>query len=98
MSVAEIIAEIETLPGAERVIVAEEILRRLNPDDLKTVERFLRRITYPDVPEGVWEGFEDIEDGRVVDMHDLLELREARAADEGKRPVSIAEARHRLGL
>ena len=98
MSVAEVIAEIEALPEAERVMVVEEILRTLSPDELKTVERFLRRITHPDVPEDVWEGFEDTEDGRVVDMHDLLELRKARADDEGKRPVSIAEARHRLGL
>ena len=34
----------------------------------------------------------------IEDMRDLLEIRKARVADEGKRPVSIAEARRRLGL
>jgi hypothetical protein len=72
MSVAQVIAEIEALPQAERVRVAEETLRRLSPDDLKTVERFLRRIAHPDVPEEVWEGFEDTEDGRVVDLDMVL--------------------------
>jgi len=67
MSVAEVLAEIEALPEMERVQVAKETLRHLNPDDLKAVERTLRRLAHPDVPEDVWEGFEDAEDGRFVD-------------------------------
>jgi hypothetical protein len=67
MSVAEVLAEIEALPETERVTVAKETLRHLNADDLKAVERALRRLAHPDVPEDVWDGFEDAEDGRFVD-------------------------------
>ena len=72
MSAAEVIAEIETLPEPERVIVAEETLRRLAPDDLKIVGRMLRRLENPDIPAEVWDGFEDYEDGRFVDMETAL--------------------------
>jgi len=72
MSIAEVIAEIEALPEAERVQVAQETLRRLNAGDLKTVERTLRRLAHPDVPEEVWEGYEDAEDGRFVDAEMIL--------------------------
>ncbi len=56
MSAAEVIAQIETLPEAER----------------KIVERALRRLTHPDVPEEIWEGYEDYEDGRFVDIDLVL--------------------------
>ncbi len=67
MSIVEVLAEIEGLPPAERVQVAQETLRRLNAEDLKIVERTLRRLAHPDVPEEIWEGYEDAEDGRFVD-------------------------------
>jgi hypothetical protein len=72
MSVAQVIAEIEALPEAERIKVAEETLRRLSPGDLKAIERILQRLAHPDVPEEVWRGFEDCEDGRTVDMETAL--------------------------
>ena len=56
MSAAEVIAEIETLPVAELVII----------------ERAVRRLAHPDIPEEVWEGLEDMEDGRGVDMETAL--------------------------
>jgi len=34
----------------------------------KPIERLLRRLEHPDVPEDFWAGMEDIEDGRIVDM------------------------------
>ena len=56
MSAAEVIAQIAALPEAER----------------KIVERTLRRLTHPEVPEEIWEGYEDYEDGRFVDMDLVL--------------------------
>jgi hypothetical protein len=38
----------------------------------KPIERLLRRLENPDIPEDVWAGFEDIEDGRLVDMDTAL--------------------------
>ena len=72
MSVTQVIAEIEALPAAERVQVAEETLRRLGTEDLKIVERTLRRLAHPDVPEEIWQGYEDYEDGRMVDLDVVL--------------------------
>jgi len=72
MSAAEVIAQIEALPKAERVAVAKEALHHLDPADLKIVERTLRRLAHPDVPEEVWEGYEDYEEGRFVDMDTIL--------------------------
>ena len=56
MSAAEVIAEIETLPVAELVII----------------ERAVRRLAHPDIPEEVWAGFEDYEAGRLVEMDTVL--------------------------
>jgi hypothetical protein len=72
MSVTEVLAEIEALPETERVKVAQETLRRLDAGGLKIVERTLRRLAHPEVPEEVWEGYEDAEDGRTVDMEVAL--------------------------
>ena len=40
--------------------------------DSKLVERTMRRIENPDIPEDVWRGIEDAEDGRLVDMETAL--------------------------
>ena len=72
MSIAEVIAEIGALPEAERVQVTQETLRRLNADDLKIIERTVRRLAHPEVPEEVWEGYEEAEDGRFVDPEMIL--------------------------
>ena len=68
MSVTEVLAEIEALTETERVRVAQGTLRHLHVDDLKVVERTLRRLAHPEVPEEVWRGYEDCEDGHTVDM------------------------------
>ncbi len=67
MSAAEILAELPTLSDAERAQIAEQSLRQLDPELLKLVERRLRRLAHPEVPDEVWEGIEDAEDGRFVD-------------------------------
>ena len=72
MSIAEVVAGIAALPEAERVQVAQETLRCLNADDLKIIERTVRSLAHPAVPEEVWEGYEDAEDGRFVDPEMIL--------------------------
>lgn len=71
MSATEILKELETLPRPERTSVAKRVLETLCPES-KTVERVMRRIENPDVPEDVWRGIEDAEDGRLVDMEMAL--------------------------
>ena len=41
----------------------------------KVIERLLRRLEHPEVPEDFWAGLEDIEDGRVADMEVALNER-----------------------
>src|SRR6266853_622375 len=72
MSVSQVIAEIEVLPEAERAEVAAAALKQLPPERLVNLERLLRRLAHPDVPESFWDGVEDCEDGRTVDMETAL--------------------------
>ena len=71
MSTVDILKEVEALPRPERAGVAKRILQTLsgNPN---VVERIMRRIENPDVPEDVWRGIEDAEDGRLVEMETAL--------------------------
>jgi hypothetical protein len=71
MSMAEIVKELEALPRPERANVAKQVLQSLCPDN-KVVERVMRRIENPDIPEDVWRGIEDAEDGRLVEMEAAL--------------------------
>lgn len=75
MSLAEITEELPRLSSKERIALVTSCLRLLSTemvDHKKTLERLLRRLQNPDIPEDVWAGFEDIEDGRVVDMETAL--------------------------
>jgi len=67
MSVAEVIAEIQTLTPAERASIIEKTLPQLSVEQLKLIDRQLRRLAHPEIPEEIWEGYEDAEDGRFVD-------------------------------
>src|SRR6266511_3779236 len=66
MSTVEILKAFEALPRQERAGVAKRILQTLcgNPN---VVERLMRRIENADVPEDVWRGIEDAEDGPGFD-------------------------------
>lgn len=72
MSAAEILAELPSLSDAERAQIAEHSLRHLDPEILKRLDRTLRRLRNPDIPEEIWEGLEDAEDGRFVDMEVVM--------------------------
>ena len=69
-SVQQIAAQIDALSPSERQQVVTEALRRSTPAERKAAERLLRRLQYPDVPEDVWEGFEECEDGKAIEMKD----------------------------
>ena len=62
---------VEALPRQERASVAKRILQTLCSDP-NVVDRLMRRIEHADVPEDVWRGIEDAEDGRLVDMETAL--------------------------
>jgi hypothetical protein len=75
MTATDIIRETENLPKADKVRVIHHLLDSMNGDDAaqrKTIERLLRRLENPDIPEDVWRGIEDSEDGRLVDMETAL--------------------------
>jgi hypothetical protein len=72
MSAAEVLAQVTALPPAERAQVVQQSLEQLDPDMLKLVERKLRRLQHPEVPASFWEGVEDMEDDRGVDMETAL--------------------------
>jgi hypothetical protein len=62
--------ELKTLPEAERAKIIRAALQELSPDALKALERQLRRLAHPEVPEDVWTGFEEAEEGRGIEIRD----------------------------
>jgi len=70
MSVMEITQELAALPEAERLKALRTALHRLYPKADTAVDRLLRRLEHPDVPEEFWEGLEQAEDGKAVEMRD----------------------------
>jgi hypothetical protein len=72
MSAQEVIDQLEALPPSDRAAVLRETLSRFCPQSSKAIERLLRRLENPDIPEDVWRGIEDAEDGRFVTMETAL--------------------------
>jgi hypothetical protein len=65
----------QKLDHSQRIQLMERCTALMGKDlgeHWKAIERLLRRLQNPDIPEDVWIGFEDIEDGRVVDMETAL--------------------------
>jgi hypothetical protein len=70
MTVAVLENELKTLPETERVRIIRGAMQELSPATLKALERQLRRFAHPDVPEDVWIGFEEAEDGRGIEVRE----------------------------
>ena len=70
MTVAMLERELKALPETERTRVISAALRELSPSTIKTLERQVRRLAHPHVPEDVWIGFEEAEDGKGIEMKD----------------------------
>jgi len=62
--------ELRTLPETERARILRGALQELSPAALKALERHLRRFAHPEVPEDVWIGFEEAEDGLGIEIRD----------------------------
>jgi hypothetical protein len=62
--------ELKTLPEEERARIIRGALQELSLSTLKALERQLRRCAHPEVPEDVWIGFEEAEDGRGIEVRD----------------------------
>lgn len=63
--------ELKTLSEAERAQIIRGALPELSPATLKALERQVHRLAHPEVPEDVWTGFEEAEDGRGIEIHDI---------------------------
>ena len=70
MSVTEITQELAALPEAERLKALRTTLHQIYPQADTAVARLLRRLEHPDVPEEFWEGLEQAEDGKTLDVRD----------------------------
>jgi hypothetical protein len=62
--------ELKTLPEEERARIIHGALQELSRPTLRVLERQLRRCAHPEVPEDVWIGFEEAEDGRGIEVRD----------------------------
>jgi hypothetical protein len=71
MSAVEMVKELRALSREKRASVTKRILKSLYPND-KRVERLVRRLENPDVPDDVWRGIEEAEDGKLIDMDEAL--------------------------
>jgi hypothetical protein len=72
VSAREVIEQLESMPPSERAEVLKQTLTHHFPNRGKLVERLLRRLENPDIPEDIWQGIEDAEDGRIVEMQTAL--------------------------
>lgn len=72
MTATEVLQQFNSLAKAEREKVMEEALRQLSVEERKPIERLIRRLQHPGIPESFWEGVEDHEDGRSVEMETAL--------------------------
>jgi hypothetical protein len=70
MTVDVLESELKTLPEETRARIIRSLLEELSPPALKALERQLRRLAHPEVPEDVWTGFEEAEDGRGIEIRE----------------------------
>jgi len=70
MTATVLARELKSLPEAQRVKIIGATLSELSPAKLKSLERQLRRLAHPEVPEDVWVGFEEAQDGLGTEIKD----------------------------
>jgi hypothetical protein len=70
MTVDTLENELKTLPETERARIIRGAIQDLSPTSLKAMEWQLRRFAHPEVPEDVWTGFEEAEDGKGIEIRD----------------------------
>ena len=70
MTASALERELKSLPEAQRARIIGAAMGELSPSKLKTLERQLRRLARPEVPEDVWVGFEEAQDGLGTEIKD----------------------------
>jgi hypothetical protein len=60
--------ELKALPEEERAKIIKTVLNGLSPRMVKTLERQMRRLAHPEIPDDVWIGFEEAEDGLGLEV------------------------------
>ena len=74
VTAADIIKEIKALPPDEQRRVLAEAIEEVSSHEPKEtatlLQRAQRRLEHPEVPEDVWEGFEQAEDGKTLIMRE----------------------------
>jgi hypothetical protein len=70
MSTAEMLDRLSAMPAEERHQTLRSLLTGLYPESGKIIDRILRRIEHPEIPEDVWQGFEEAEDGKGIEIQD----------------------------
>ena len=76
MTATQIIAEIKALPRDQQCRVLTEAISEVSAHERQEIARLLqrvqRRLEHPEIPEDVWEGYEQAEDGKLVDLEKAL--------------------------
>ena len=72
MTATTLANELRAVPDPERGHVIGAALQSIYPQSGRVIERMIRRIENPDIPEDVWRGIEDAEAGRLVDMETAM--------------------------
>ena len=70
MTTATLKRELHALPEAERALLIGSALKGLSPASIQALERQVRRLAHPEVPEDVWIGFEEAEAGLGIEIKD----------------------------
>jgi hypothetical protein len=76
VTAAQIIKEIKALPRDEQCRVLTEAIEEVSAHERKDIAKLLqrvqRRLEHPEIPDDVWEGYEQAEDGKLVDLNITL--------------------------
>lgn len=76
MTAAQIIQEIKALPRDEQRRVLMEAIGEVSAHERKDIGKLLRRVQrrleHPEISEDVWEGYEQAEDDKLVDLDTAL--------------------------
>ena len=68
MTATKLANELKAVPAKERAKMLSAALCDLYPKSGKFFERLVRRVEHPEIPEDIWQGFEECEDGKAIEM------------------------------
>lgn len=70
MSVAEVLKQVQLLRQEDMAGFASQVLTSLYPESRDQIDRLIRRLESPKVPEEFWEGVEEYENGKATPITD----------------------------